>query len=360
MLNVPATLSESGKRERYKRANRRDALKLQRELKKRYHEQGTQAGIIPSRLAAEAQEAAEMLKPYKANLLDAAREYVAARKVEGATKPLSEAWADYQDYLERENKSASSKHDYARTLRALPQWFLERVVASLTKADIEKALDESIKTKPVKRGPTWNRRLRETQAVIAEATRTKAKAAKLARKAPKILTVEEAKTFMMAAEEEGCALPCALMLFAGIRPEAQVGELSRMTWDWVDKEHITVPLGESKTESDRLIPIMPNLRAWLDACKGQPIVPPRWAKKIQKLRALVGIGSTQDVPRHTFGSCFYKLRGEAEVVEAMGHTSIKTTLRFYKKAVTNKQAQAFFSIAPKGVRVAKPPLLRAV
>ncbi|MFP6895684.1 MAG: hypothetical protein VCA38_03715 [Roseibacillus sp.] len=319
-IEVPATLSESGKRERYIRADEKEAKRLQRSFKKHYHEYGTKAGIVSPRLASEAAEAAAMLKEFGATILDAAREYTARRKAEGACVTMRTAWEGYRARLAKLGRSEASLEDYRRTQKSLPSWFLAMEVAAIEGGDVERALDASIKTKPVKRGPTWNRRLREVRAVLNWSKNTDAKPAPIRQRDPEIIDADTAKRLMAAAEKEGCALPFALMLFAGIRPQ---GELNRITWSAIKKDHIRLTREETKTATDRQIPIMPNLRKWLDAHKGESILPLDWDKKRRAARKAAHIEG-QDVLRHTFGSAFYRLHGEHETVEAMGHTTLHT------------------------------------
>ena len=363
LINIPASISESGKRERYVRAKKKDAQKLQRQFKKRYHQFGKRAAIIPERMAGEAMEASRLLEPFGATILDAAREYASRRKAAGATISLSEAWEAYQERLAKEERSDATQTDYKRTKAALPDWFLKMEVASIEGKDIERGLDGSIKTKVVrdgkevaKRGPTWNRRLREVRAVINWATNSDAKAVRIRSKAPPILTVAQARKVMTEAAKEGAALPFALMLFAGIRPQ---GELARMSWGNIGRKYITLTHEETKTMTDRQIPISKNLAAWIKASRGEPsVTPTNWEKKRRKVRSAAGIEEEQDILRHTFGSCFYRIHGEAETVEAMGHHNIQTLLKYYKRSFTLADARTFFTIAPSGVKVPKPAGLR--
>lgn len=164
--------------------------------------------------------------------------------------------------------------DYKRDRKSLPDWFFELKVAEASESMLEQALDESTSN----RGKAWNRKLREVRAVLRKTLRTEIKPAEVKRKDPTILSAAEAEKVMKLAVGEGCALPFALLLFAGIRPE---GELNRISWGNIREEHINISGDESKTEDDRHIPIMANLRAWLDACKDEDIIPENWKRKSQ-------------------------------------------------------------------------------
>ena len=359
-VEIPASLSESGKRERMIRTTEKEARKVQADLKRQYHQFGTRAGAVNPRLASEAHQAAELLNPFGATILEAAKEYISRRKAAGATVSFAKAWDDYVEHLEAEGRSSSTLEDYNRDRKALPDWIFAMEVAAIEGDHMKKACDGSIKKKPLKRGPTWNRRLREIRAVFNHATNTKAKAVSVKRKAPEIISVKQAATLMRLAERKNCALPFSLLLFAGIRPDAKNGEISRLTWDAIGDKFITLSIEDTKTSSTRQIPIMPNLRKWLDAYKGDPIIPKGWMNSYREIRKELGLEKKQDVLRHTFASNFYRLYGFNETAEAMGHSSVKTFESHYKNAVEPEDAQKMFTIAPKGKRVARPPILRAV
>jgi len=355
-LSVPPSLASSGKRERYVRAKLGDAKRLQRELRKRYHELGTRASNVSSAVAEDATAARELLEPFGCTLMEAAREYVARRKAAGATVPLRVAWGDFLATKEAEGRSDVYIRDLAITLKVLPAWLLDMEVASIEGFHIEQAVDQTIRTKPLVRGATWNRRLRETGAVINNARNTKAKERRQKRKAPKILKDnDQARLIMQLAEEDGCALPFALMLFAGIRPE---GELSKLNAENIRRKYIYVGHEESKTSSDRQIPISENLRAWIKMWDRGPILPQGWQKRCQAIRKAAGIGGKQDILRHTFGSAFYRIHGEQEALQAMGHTSFRTFEAHYKRAVSLERSQEFFSIAPGGESCAPPATIK--
>jgi hypothetical protein len=337
-VEVPASLSASGKRERFFYQDPKAAKKHATGVLKAYHERGTQAGAINPALASQATEAEALLAPFDVSILDVVREYVKRNDHAGARLTVGEAWTAYEALLVKKKRSDATILDYKRDRKSLPDWFFALKVGEASEAMLEKALDESTRN----RGKAWNRKLRECRAMLRETLRTEIKPAEVKRKDPTILTAAEAEKVMKLAVAEGCALPFALLLFAGIRPD---GELNRISWGNIRDEHIDISGEESKTDDDRHIPISANLRLWLDACEGQKIIPENWKRKSQAVRKSAGI-TDQDVPRHTFGSMFYRLHTETETTQAMGHTSFKTFERFYKKAVTKDEATAFFNIMP--------------
>lgn len=349
-VEVPASLSASGKRERYFYADEKAANKHAAAIRKGYHERGTKAGIIPPALADEALQAQAILAPLGATLLDAAREYAKRNENAGARQTVSEAWDSYEAALLVKGRSDATIGDYRRDRKLLPGSFLKLRVTEVTEKHIGEALDACTS----KRGQTWNRRLREVRAVLRAAVRTDLEPAGTRRRDPEILSARQSQAVMDAALAEGCAFPFSLMLFAGIRPD---GEISRISWSNIRADHIAITSEESKTTDDRHIPISDNLAAWITEHRDEPILPTNWKRKYQAVRKSLRIEG-QDVLRHTFASMFYRLHGEHETIQAMGHTSWTTTKRFYKRAVTIAEAQAFFVIAPEGAKVKTPKGLR--
>ncbi len=238
----------------------------------------------------------------------------------------------------------------------MPEWFLDTEVAAIEGGDLEKALDETIRTRPITRGPTWNRRLREVRSVLNWAKNTEAKENRTKRKPPKILKDnDQARLLMRLAEEDDCALPFALMLFAGIRPK---GELSRIGLQDIRRKYIYVGPDEAKTGSDRQIPISGNLRLWIKAWDQETILPHGWQKRCQAIRRAAGIAGQQDILRHSFGSNFYRIHGEQETLLAMGHGNWQTFVNHYKRAVSLERAREFFTIAPGGKSCAAPQAIK--
>ena len=350
-LNLPASLTTSGKRERIYCRSHAEAKRHQAALRRAYHELGGKASSISPGLAEDATRAAETLSPFRATLSEAAREYADKRKAAGATVPLREAWSGYVTRLEDLARSERYLLDFERDGQKLPEWFLDMEVAAIEGSDIERALDGM-----TRRGANWNRILREVSAVMRWAKNTEARATPTRKSPPKILKDnDQARLLMRLAEEDGCALPFALMLFAGIRPQ---GELSRLRLDNIGRKWITLSHAQTKTASDRQIPILGNLRRWVAAWHQETVLPTNWAKRCRAIRKAAGIAGQQDILRHTFGSAFYRVHGEQETVEAMGHTAFKTFETYYKRAISLEDARDFFTISPGGESCAAPQSIR--
>ena len=137
-----------------------------------------------------------------------------------------------------------------------------------------------------------------------------------------------------------------LCLFAGIRPE----EARRMEWVNIGPEFIEITGAKSKTRRRRLVPITPQLRAWLDvAHKMESELPARnFPNKFNRVRRLAKIldGWPQDAMRHSFASYHLaKHRNENETALVMGN-SPQMLFNHYRALVRPDEATKFFSIMP--------------
>lgn len=152
----------------------------------------------------------------------------------------------------------------------------------------------------------------------------------------------------------------ALLLFAGIRPDAESGEISRLDWSAVGKTEIYVCKKTSKV-GDRHVPITPRLRRLIRGHPAAgPVRPAGWKRTWQRIRKAAGIGDMQDVTRHTFASNLLAAFGEAEAKQAMGHTAGSTVIfRHYRRAVTEAGGKKYFSVLKQSARRSGRPKTKA-
>lgn len=157
-------------------------------------------------------------------------------------------------------------------------------------------------------------------------------------------TPDQQEAVLAACKDAGERFAVALLLYAGIRPDAETGEISRLDWENVSKSEIYVPQDASKTGADRIIPIRPVLRRALKGHpKAGPVIPANWKRVWQRIRKDAGIGHLQDVLRHTFASHHLAAFGDDSTKAVMGHTANSSTLfRHYRRAVTEAQGKVFF------------------
>lgn len=199
-----------------------------------------------------------------------------------------------------------------------------------------------------------------------------------------ILTATDAAELMRRAKEHAPALVpyLAIGLFAGLRP---MNELRGVTWERdidLDAGNITVRRASSKTNRARLVPISPNLRAWLETVppsrrKGgiyysrrlldwiagkEPRQDRRVAQpgKIKRKAKADGkktrmefepIPWGQDILRHTRTS--YRLaqtKNAPLVAEEGGHTLAIMKLHYANRTLADTEVEKFWNILPTPAR----------
>lgn len=332
-VNVPANMSADGKRGRRFFEKERDAERFAGGLRAKFGK-GIRGELIDYRLSQMAAEAAAILAPYDVSILDAAKAYAANAEARG----VNETYQVRYDRFVADNEGDWSPR-YLKDIEKVPQWvgedFMKLPVASITPAIIDQALrDNGAAAKSTRKMrsarvlPVLNERTRKKRAINIE-----------------IMTNEQVEAMLAACENDEETRVVALLLFAGIRPDASHGEVSRLDWSAVEKSTIYITGEVSKTNTDRHIPITPRLRKLI---KGHPksgsILPAKYGKRIQELRQAAGIAGKQDITRHTFASHFLAGYGEDATKAAMGHTPNSGTLfRHYRRAVTKEQGKKYFS-----------------
>lgn len=168
----------------------------------------------------------------------------------------------------------------------------------------------------------------------------------------KVMPVETAAKLMRHVETnyDGRLVPYfALCLFAGIRPDWQEGEISRIRPKMFDFEDsvIRMPKGITKTGKPRDIVLEPNLRAWLEAfpLEEHPII----CRNFKKLRLEVRkrFGVTHDELRHTYISMLVAdKRSVAEAALSAGNTEGIIWSHYLRLGISRTDAEGYWKITP--------------
>jgi integrase len=142
----------------------------------------------------------------------------------------------------------------------------------------------------------------------------------------------------------------AIGAFAGVR----TAELQRLTWQDIDLAggFITVGAAQAKTASRRLVPITPNLAAWLAPyAKQRGTVWKSSATALEEHRAETvkksGVPWKHNALRHSF--CSYRLADiqNAAQVSLEAGNSPQMIFRHYRELVKPEAAKAWFAVGPE-------------
>lgn len=311
-----------------------EAKKFAASLRNQY-DSGFRNRAISANLAADAAIAVELLAPTGLSLLEAVRVVVKQLTQTGGSETFEERY-----HRAVANSSSRWSHRYrldmVRMLRWLPKKFLSMQCGTIDRAVIEAALVES---RPLSRS-TIDARTTRILAVLHYRERHR-KSAEI-----KILTLKEVEKVLDACQTVDERRVVALLAFAGIRPDAESGEIARLNWEAVGAQEIYIAPATSKTGSDRHIPLTPRLRAELAGHPASgPVLPAGWRRAWQRIRKASGIAGEQDILRHSFASHYLAATDEAKAKAAMGHTAGSSTLfRHYRRAVTQADGLAYFGL----------------
>jgi len=135
--------------------------------------------------------------------------------------------------------------------------------------------------------------------------------------------------------------------FSGIR----AAEIERLDWRDIlfDRGYIEIKAAKAKTKARRLVPLLPNLRAWLEPMRkaeGHVCFLPNVAVRLNYIGDKSGVGWRQNALRHSYAS--YRLADTpdaAKVALEMGNSPDKL-FRHYRELVTPDAAKEWFAILP--------------
>jgi integrase len=382
-LNIPAKISETGKRQQLFYRTQKIALAAADDLKRKVELFGVQTRAISPTVAEQATAALNLLEPYGISLLEAARRIAEIESMQRRSSSIEDALNEY----EKAKGGRSDRHtrSIAYMSRHLREDFSGRVMSSIMPEDLQKHI-ETRTSGPV----AFNGRLRLLTGLwrwagkpprewcnpdtLKHLERKEASTSEIS-----TLTAKEAATLLTSAEKHlpDTVIPFAIALFTGMRMQ----EIERLKPEDIAPDGITVGRDKSKNKQRRFVHMPDPLAAWLDAYPITDCVcPPNWHRKEKAVRRLAGWKVWSDlVPtlpfkkrmeaeppeeapewpqnalRHTAASVALALGKELQtLIFEHGHSGGTEMLRkHYIGRVTKKDAQAIWVLGPKGRKLQK-------
>ena len=138
----------------------------------------------------------------------------------------------------------------------------------------------------------------------------------------------------------------AIAYFAGIRPDGELRKLASREDELIDLDNnqIYMPSEITKDGRNRRVDISENLRKWLEAYEGFPIIPVNSQKLLKAVRKECGL--KHDEMRHSFISYHIGLhRSKGETALQAGNSEAIIDAH-YLKIPTKVLSKDFFSIVP--------------
>lgn len=351
-VEIPAPLSETGKRQQRFFPTRDKAQEFASSLRASAMQYGASSPILSPAATDDAQQALSMLAG-RVSLREAVAFYLAATDKRSKAPTFGQAW----DFAAKARAEYSKRYQeiWATWRKKIPADLASKNVVDITPADITAFLDS------VTTGKThWYNGFKLVRTTLADCVKhgTLEKNPCVCVAIPKIqnhdeisiLSIEETKSLMREAVKVGAAAPFAVLAFGGVR----VAEIGRIGWEDVnlDTGYIRISAKASKTGQARNVRINPTLRAWLENTPTEKrvgkVINGNWREKATKVRKAAGIDGNdkQNALRHGYAT--YKLAVEKDVnalLLDLGHNS-KTHFRHYQGALTPEQAAPYWDITP--------------
>jgi integrase len=173
---------------------------------------------------------------------------------------------------------------------------------------------------------------------------------KLIDRPPEIFKVDELRALLEAATRTAPDVLPMLVIgaFAGLRD----AEIKRLDWSEVNlgRGHIDVKAAKAKSARRRIVPIMPNLAAWLRPYSEMTgaVVPFAARGKLDRVRKAAGLARwPKNGLRHSFASYRVAAIDDGPRVAAeLGHTSPQMLYSTYRELVLPEEAERYWKIAP--------------
>jgi len=371
-VEIPGSLSSSGKRERAFFKTRDKARDFAQELETKHRASGTNALTIKPSLAEAAVRAEEILAPTGASLIDAANAYRQQWDAKHASHNFGKAVEEYLN--SRSDLRSSTLNSYKYTLEGVLRPLYARTLAEITPTE----LNEPILSKGTTARRMHLANLRAFWRWAAKAPRGWCRVEILeSLEAPRrsndedirILSAADVRALLSAAEAEShaAAVAFSIAVFGGVR----MGELEKLTWKSVKEDVLEIGADVAKKHSRRLVPLDVTLDAWLKAHRNgekddSPIVPSNWAEVSKAIRRRAGwnvVARTLQNPpvptrgkwpsnvcRHTCASVQVAIGTPLEdLTFKFGHSGGHDLLRkHYVSRLSKKAAIAILAIGPKG------------
>jgi len=333
VVNVPASMSADGTRSRKYFQSKTEAKTYAASLRSS-HNSGLRGAMISATLALQAAEAERILDGTGITLTEAAR--IAVAKL-GGTESREMFQTRYWRAVEANEGIWSEK--YQGQMDDIPKWvtedFMERLCGGIDRAAIEAAC---LEIRPSLKQSSLDMKASRILAILGFRPRHR-KTSEIT-----ILTPRQVGRCLRVCESPEERRVVALLFFAGIRPDSEHGEISRLEWDAVRRDELYISSTVSKTPSDRHIPISARLRRLIKGHPADgPVMPAAWKKRWQRIRREAGISDLIDVARHVYCSNMLACHGMEITQAAMGHVPMsQTTRRHYARAILKADGVRYF------------------
>jgi len=316
---------------------------------------GREALGLPQREMSDFITAKRKLAEYGKTINDAVHFLVDhLERVRRCKTTVAELAAELLEAKRKDGRSEIYLRDLRNILAIFCRDFGDRPVASVTMEEIDnwlRALPGSPKTRTnfranisVSFGYAARRRMIENNPVLHTAK------PKLPDNPPDIFTVDQLRALLEAAQRTAPnVLPMlAIGAFTGLRD----AEIKRLDWSEVDlaRGHIEVKAAKAKSARRRIVPIQPNLAAWLRPYSGMKgrLAPEGYRSSLDRVHKAASLARwPKNGLRHSFAS--YRLAAihdAPRVASELGHASPTMLYSTYREVVLPEEAERYWKLEP--------------
>jgi integrase len=317
---------------------------------------------VPLELAAHEYRLCHDLLAGRASVVEAVRHFAEAKIEQVTPKLVPEILKELLEVREKEGASKVHLKDIGNRLGKFAAKFTGSLssISAIQIHDFLLALDVEPRTKNNFRTAISNligfahqrRYVPRNYKPLAEVP-----AAKEIRKPVEIFTIEEMTKLLQHAKPTLVPFLC-LVAFGGLRHE----EAARLDWSDYTNGHIRVRAEIAKCREPRLVPVQPNLAAWLEPFRKpcgpvQPFV--NVTNELADLAKTAEIAWRHNALRHAYGSFRLAVTQDPQRVSYEMGNSVRMVFRHYRALVTEEEGKRWFGImpdiAPNGRCRSRPP-----
>jgi len=296
----------------------------------------------------EAARCYRLLEKYDAGLLTAVQHYIAYLEQANTSVSLGKLFEVFMEAKKQDGISAKYLADLRSKLGRFVAAFPEKLACDLTTPELEEWI------RGLKVGAVSRESYRRNIGVMLEFGRRRrllrenpATDIKIARKPEGEVTILTHREVVRLLQE--CASEMvpyiAICAFAGLRPT----EAAKLDWKDINLEtaQIEVKARHAKTRRHRLVPIQPNLLAWLTIYRKEAGRIGFSRRKFREAYTKAGFAEWPlDVLRHSFGTYRLPILKSAEELALEMGNSPDVIFRHYRRAMNKATATAFFDVMP--------------
>ena len=311
-----------------------------------YH---VQALGLTDRQKLEASECYRLLGKEDGSLLEAVHHYLKYRARAKQSVPIKQLFDELMSAKSQDGLSAKYLADLRSKLGRFVAAFSDTLACNVTTPDLETWL------RSLKIGSVSRESYRRNIGVMLEFGRRRGALHSNPAADIKITRRPEGEVTILSPDEVGSLLKrcaselvpyVAICAFAGLRPS----EAEALDWADVhfDTMQIEVKARHSKTRRYRLVPMQPNLVAWLERYR-QATGPIGYSRrKFREAYKAIGIDRWKtDVLRHSFGTYRLPILKSADALALEMGNSPDIIFRHYRRPMAEVNAQKYFDLFPR-------------